>query len=207
MTCACSEWLAVCYRPSSVPLLRACYTVGRCEGGNSTALPADECPVLATALHDHRHNSTTLMKIYLAGTITGITYDDATTWRNTAASYITTAGHDALDPMRGKEDLNLGNTPIAPSYRRHVRHNAHSIFQRDIKDIEDSDVLLVNCRGWFFGTQWELGYASALGLPQVIFNLDDNFVEHPMIAGNPLCYVCDRMSDALETLLGDNYDG
>ena len=41
--------------------------------------------------------------VYLAGPITGLTYDGATDWRHAVAADLNSVGIKGLSPMRGKD--------------------------------------------------------------------------------------------------------
>lgn len=114
--------------------------------------------------------------IYLAGNITGESYEEATLWRRQVTELI---GDRAvvLDPMRGKENLS-SLTVIGPS-----DGDTEAIFHRDLEDVKSSDILLAYLSGPSIGTLFELGYAYALG-KHVIVCLEGpmrRYSQHPFL--------------------------
>lgn len=91
------------------------------------------------------------MKIYLAGPIRGLTYEDCTEWREYAAQRLNELGHTTMSPMRGKEYLKskgllLGDNGRG-SFEEFPMSSMKGIFGRDIFDVKMSDVLLANFAG------------------------------------------------------------
>ena len=96
-----------------------------------------------------------IKKLYLSGSIRGLSYEDATRERNKAAKALREIGIETLDPMRGKEHLreskSIGNdgTPF----------EMQDIIARDLSDIRESDGIVVltgdHC-SW--GTAIEFGF-------------------------------------------------
>lgn len=107
------------------------------------------------------------MKVYLAGPITGQSYDGANEWRLHALTELSENGIVAYSPMRAKEALSArkelsawdyadGNGPMA----------SRTMVRRDLNDVRTADIILVNFRGATqisAGTMAEMGYAHALG--------------------------------------------
>lgn len=89
---------------------------------------------------------------YLCGGINGLSDDQCRDWREVAKSLLKT---ETLDPMRrdyrGKED-----------------ESVNEIVQGDIRDIEQSDFILVNATRPSWGTAMEIVYAWQ-GRPVVAF--------------------------------------
>ena len=119
--------------------------------------------------------------VYLAGSINGCTYDEATEWREELSSYLTLAGFRTLDPMRGKSLLNDeddtpiddGNTPYKPEH----------IWKRDCRDIKESDIILANLSNLgskpYIGTLMELGIASQTWKRVYLYNVPYDLRSHP----------------------------
>ena len=116
--------------------------------------------------------------VYLAGTISGLTYGQASGPRDYAANLLLKRGWDVLDPMRGYQILStLGDTPISEGQevKSMLGITDTAITQRDRDDIRRSDVLLVfsgNAATWGTGFEWE--FAFNLGKPIVIICDEDS---------------------------------
>lgn len=128
-------------------------------------------------------------KVYLAGAIAGMQFDDATDWRVQAKHLLGERGVEALDPMRAKVAL-ASKGKISTSFHDYEKCGAfftsRGIMTRDFNDVKTCDALLVNLLGLTkpsLGTVMELGWAYALQKPAIVVieregNPHDN---HPMI--------------------------
>lgn len=96
------------------------------------------------------------MKVYLGGPINGCTDEEANGWRDDVKALLEAAGIDYLDPMsrdyRGRE--------LEPGI-------AAEIVEGDKADIQECDVLLMNCPKPSYGTAMEILYGHSLGIPVV----------------------------------------
>lgn len=105
------------------------------------------------------------MKVYLAGPITGCTYDGCTDWRDTIKKTLENIGVAAYSPMRHKEHL-LGSTSIEDAYGEGaaaLMSSQRAIFVRDKWDVMNCDILLVNLLGAervSIGTMFEMAWAN-----------------------------------------------
>lgn len=120
--------------------------------------------------------------VYLAGPITGCTYEGANDWREYAqrAFAPNIAG---LSPMRGKEYLK--NQGAMPHTYEHILSTQQAIMGRDMFDVRRCDMLLVNMLGAkvvSVGTVLEIGAAYALNKPVVlVMEKEGNPHDHPMV--------------------------
>ncbi len=126
------------------------------------------------------------MKLYLAGPITGCTYDGATNWRVVASRYLKPYGITCFSPMRGKEYLSK-EQEIAISYTlpEHYMSQAKHLVNRDKNDVMTSDALLVNLHGATrvsIGTMFEIAWAHILNIPSVVVMELDNIHVHPFVS-------------------------
>lgn len=135
-----------------------------------------------------------MTRIYLAGPIKGLSYEEATRWRKDAAAYLTGgwlvdgadlgSGIEIYDPMRGKEELR-GVAEIPSVVKGSVFTDADYIFQSDTWHIRNSDIVLVNLLGaketWHIGTMFEIGYAYALKKQVIVVSDVEDVVLHPFI--------------------------
>ncbi len=112
------------------------------------------------------------MKIYLAGPISGLSYDEACNWRLDVKKALHHV-YEIIDPMRGKSYLSEEQA-IKESYPNTITSGGKAIYKRDRQDVKRCDIILVylpkNCKT--VGTFVEIGLADAW----------DKFI---IIIGNP----------------------
>src|SRR6476469_8136640 len=98
------------------------------------------------------------MIIYMAGPITGLTYQEATGWRKQVREALPD-DWKILDPMRGKSHLR-GMGALAANF-----DSGMDAVSRDLQDIRDADVVLAHfaasptATSVSLGTSCEIGYA------------------------------------------------
>ncbi len=122
--------------------------------------------------------------VYLAGPITGVSFDDSTDWRE----YVIKAMPReiiALSPLRGKTYL-AEEKSIAADYVDIPLSCQRGITARDYNDVKRCDLLLVNLLGAkkvSIGTVMEIAWAKAFGIPIVLIMEKNslNIHDHPMI--------------------------
>lgn len=106
-------------------------------------------------------------KVYLSGRIYGLTYAQATGWRDAVASALWHSGIEVYDPMRGKEEL--AAVEEMPHELDNPTFSKPAMFTRDLLDITRSDIVLVyNIPPVGRGTMFEMGYAYAHNIPIVL---------------------------------------
>lgn len=119
---------------------------------------------------------------YLAGPITGASYDEATEWRTDAIARLAKHGIVGLSPMRGKAYLS-GLDEIGDHYDE-ILSTAKGIVARDRWDCQRSDVVIVNFVGAgrvSIGSVMEIAWADAARVPIVLAMEKGNIHEHAMI--------------------------
>ncbi len=89
------------------------------------------------------------MITYLAGPINGCTDDEANNWRDVAKARL--GEENCLDPMRR-------------DYRGIEDDSVDDIVHGDLKDINNSNVMLANCWQTSWGTAMEIHYAWGCGI-------------------------------------------
>lgn len=123
--------------------------------------------------------------VYLAGPITGLDYDGATNWRDTATARFTDVGINALSPLRSKFYLQgLKELSAMGHQYLHVLSSIKGITSRDRYDATHCNLLLVNLLGAqrvSIGTMMELGWADAARIPIVCAMEDENVHQHAMV--------------------------
>lgn len=122
-------------------------------------------------------------KVYLAGPITGLSFEGATDWRNDVVDKLVAVGIDAYSPLRAKAYLR-GVNAIADHYPESVLSSRKGITNRDRFDVMNCDVLFVNMLGSTkasIGTAIELGWADAFRKPIVLVMEPGNVHDHAMV--------------------------
>lgn len=124
------------------------------------------------------------MKVYLAGPITGHTYDGAEDWRAYARRFLASYGITAYSPLRGKEYLRAEGQIAAYVQSEAVMSSPKGITTRDRWDCTRCDVVLANfaeAERVSVGTCIELGWADAARVPIVGVLPPNNPHAHPMV--------------------------
>ena len=128
-----------------------------------------------------------MSKIYLAGPIAGLTFDDADEWRVQARTELAKAGIEGMSPLRGKSYLRALGTLTSQCVdegRAGLLSLPRSIMTRDYYDATTCDVLLVNLLGATrisIGTMMEVAWAYQLRTPIVCCMEEGNVHEHAML--------------------------
>jgi nucleoside 2-deoxyribosyltransferase len=127
--------------------------------------------------------------VYLAGPITGLTFDDAADWRARASADLGAYGIKCLSPLRAKEILRaVGRLSGTGEEYAHlgVLSLPRGVTTRDRYDATRCDALLVNLLGAervSIGTVMEIAWADLCRIPVVVAIEDrGNPHEHMMIA-------------------------
>ena len=99
------------------------------------------------------------MYTYLAGPITGLTYKEATLWRNFAEAHL----GNTLNPMRNVDNV-WGDKLIGST----DDDNPKTFYVRDLHDVKKADIILANFTtvsksGASSGTVFEVGYSKGRG--------------------------------------------
>ena len=122
-------------------------------------------------------------KIYLAGAISGLTYDDAEAWRHGVASALS-PDIECFSPLRNKQYLRSEGV-LEQSYPHSAFSSDRGINTRDHWDCMTSDLIFVNLLGASrvsIGTVMEIAWAYAYRKPcVVVMEPSGNVHEHPMI--------------------------
>lgn len=123
--------------------------------------------------------------IYLAGPITGLSYEGCTDWREDViiGFEVGTSHIQGVSPMRTKQYL-TGETTIGDSYEQHIMSSQRGIFARDTWDVRRCDALLVNLLGATrvsIGTVMEIAQAKELNKPIVLVMEKGNIHDHAML--------------------------
>jgi nucleoside 2-deoxyribosyltransferase len=130
-------------------------------------------------------------KIYLAGPISGLQYNEAVSWRDKITEILKDTGNKicCLSPMRTKGKLNdrcVGR--IQQSYEDFgCMYSDRGIMSRDFHDCTTSDLVIFNlldAKTISIGTIMELAWCYQSKIPSVVIMLPERFVnihDHPMV--------------------------
>lgn len=135
--------------------------------------------------------------IYLAGNISGLSYHEATDWRNT----VTCDLRDKfliLDPMRGKK--HLSNTTLGFSDNS-VGCTTKEIFTRDTFDVFNCNIILAYITGYSIGTAFEIGMSYTLDKHIVIVTTPE-LALHPFLSESAN-YLTTELNDAVKYILDE----
>lgn len=130
--------------------------------------------------------------VYLAGPISGLSYNESTSWRDSVTEALRQSSIKAISPLRAKVYLReLG--PIKDAYEQddlagqaYVNMSTErGITSRDRFDCMNCGVLFVNLLGTSkvsIGTCMEIAWADAKRIPIVlVIDQKDNLHDHAMI--------------------------
>ncbi len=142
---------------------------------------------------------TDMPRVYLAGPISGLTYDEAQDWRKIAVTYLKSNRIQAFSPLRRKEFLRAEGV-LTGSYETHPLSTSRGVMTRDHDDCMKADLILVNlleATRVSVGTVMEIAWAYSYRVPVVAMMETGNVHEHPMIS-EAIGYRVDNLSDALD---------
>lgn len=143
--------------------------------------------------------------VYLSGPIAGLSYSGATSWRQKVSEFLSAHGITALDPMRGKENLqgilhlNAYSNPAGPL------STAKGITTRDRFDCMRADVVLVNLlqaeslAKLSLGTIMEVAWADAARIPIVCIRKLGTY-RHPMF-DEVIGFECEELWDGVDLVV------
>lgn len=124
-----------------------------------------------------------MKSVYLAGRIDNRKLLEAITWRENAERLLLVGGVNTYNPLRGCYKM-TGAYPL--EYRAYGNIDYDFLYRRDLLDIDNSDIVLVNLdkvqQG--AGTLFEIGYASSKGKALYAFNGTDSLREHMFITNS-----------------------
>lgn len=123
--------------------------------------------------------------VYLAGQITGLTYGEATGWREYVSKELAKDGIKCYSPMRAKEFLE-GKGKLLATFDPgdNPCSTAKGITTRDRWDCTNADIVFMNLLGMdkiSVGCCIELGWADMARVPIVLAMEDNGIHEHMMV--------------------------
>lgn len=138
-----------------------------------------------------------MKKIYLAGPISGLTFEGAQDWRDAFSAKISPE-IACFSPLRDKEYLTMRG-PLEGSYE-FPSLTDRGITTRDRNDCMGADLVVFNMFGATrvsIGTMIELGWADAARVPAVlVMEKAGNVHEHPMVR-ETVGFRVDNLLDAI----------
>lgn len=145
------------------------------------------------------------MKVYLAGPISGLTYEEATGWRRIAREYFERNNIEVIDPTDKIEDA-LEEGEVFEWQKPWVGEGSNgTIFNVDIEQgLLQADAIVVGYPTGFRssgGTAFELGVAYAFGIPVVIWDATHSTI-HPFLEFSAV-----RRSDLVEACVCAHFSG
>jgi nucleoside 2-deoxyribosyltransferase len=124
------------------------------------------------------------MKIYLAGPISGLGYDEVVDAYKEKSLYLRQIGYEVLCPMTGKAYLRNELEFRASGYNSPVSTN-HAIFERDKWMVSNCDIVLAELSNSgtrvSIGTMMELAWANMLGKHTIGVMQFDNIHRHAFV--------------------------
>lgn len=146
-----------------------------------------------------------MSKVYLSGPITGMDYGNARFgWRKTFSEWLE-EGIEVLSPMRHEGHLAEMKTAMSvealkkfEKEKNHIFSHPKMIVSKDMLDVEQSDLVVVNLLGAdkvSQGTVWEMGYAKGKG-KQIVLITDKGNVHTSPFVSESANVVVDNLEDA-----------
>ena len=139
-------------------------------------------------------------KVYLAGTIGGLSYKEANDWRVTATKELGWHGIIGASPMRWKEWLNDEDQLHHLGYEKNVMSTQKGIISRDRFDVLNCDVLMCNLElgeRISIGTVMEIAWANYLHKPVIAIMKEGNPHEHAML-NQAIDFRVDTVQEAID---------
>lgn len=124
------------------------------------------------------------MKIYLAGPISGRSYDIVMDYYTVTAGILKQAGYDVLCPMTGKQHLKNDAGFKPHGYNEFPISTDHAIIERDRWMVDQSDIVYANLTNTLFasiGTCMELAWAHDKGKHTIVVMEKNNVHRHAFI--------------------------
>lgn len=138
-------------------------------------------------------------KVYLAGPISGLSYNNSTEWREDVQKQLVDSGIDCYSPLRGKSYLKQ-ETNISDSYEDSVLSSQKGIFNRDSYDCQHCDLIFVNLLNTervSIGTVMEIAWGWAFRKPIVlIIEKEGNLHNHSMVR-EASSFIVNNVEDAV----------
>jgi nucleoside 2-deoxyribosyltransferase len=124
-----------------------------------------------------------MTRVYLAGPISGLTYTQATEWREWAKTMLAEYGMEGLSPFDQHNAPVDKDQPLDAWFEEQIGMDTLSVVQGDLNMVDKSTVLLMNlsdANRASLGSMAELGYAYAKG-KYIVTVSDEVHHNHPFV--------------------------
>ena len=137
--------------------------------------------------------------LFLAGPLTGISYNDALGWRRYVESKLP-AGVIAFSALRGKAYVEK-ETVLNDSYPEHLLSTPQGTITRDRYDVSRCDALFVNflkADRVSIGTIMEMAWADAKRIPIILAMENGNIHDHAFVR-QVAAFITADLDEAIKT--------
>lgn len=139
--------------------------------------------------------------VYLAGPITGLTYDGASDWREKFSARMNSDKVECLSPLRGKEFLRGQGVLHSGTYDGSLT-TGKAITRRDYFDCTRSTVVFINLKDSqrvSIGTVMEIAWAYQKQIPTIVVMEPGNIHSHVML-NESSTYIVSTLEEGEEIL-------
>ena len=146
-----------------------------------------------------------MIKVYLAGPITGLKVNDANDWRVSPSGHLRAMGMVPVDPLRS-EPPGIDGTYMG-TYADIKYGTAKAIASKNLLDVKSADVVLAYMPQYLnpdwpsVGTLAELFIAHALGKPTILVTDEPRLLKHPLVQAAS-SWILPTLDDAMELIQG-----
>lgn len=140
-------------------------------------------------------------KVYLAGLISGFSFQEANEWREEAFKKLHKYGIAGASPLRGKDHLKDTTVLHKKGHDWNIMSTQKGITTRDRWDVRTCDIVIMNllkAKEVSVGCSMEVAWADMLGRPVIlVMESEGNPHEHAMLL--ECCgYRVETMDEAIE---------
>lgn len=143
-------------------------------------------------------------KVYLAGPITGLNWNETESWRDAFADSLKAKAPHIVgySPLREKSFLQ-SEEKIADSYAGSLYSSQKAILNRDFFDVQTSDAIVANFTGSkivSIGTVMEIAWAYQRRIPIIIISEEDHLLHNHSMLREASSWWVNTTDDALDVL-------
>lgn len=110
------------------------------------------------------------MKVYLSGTIAGLSFEEANKWRSEVTEKLRDFGIQTLNPLRGRMFLQSDDEDLSPN----------EVVHRDLSDLRNCDLVLAVMEYPSVGTIMEIWQTYFVEKkPVILVSMNTHYVRHP----------------------------
>lgn len=145
-----------------------------------------------------------MKKIYLAGPISHLTYDETSGWRKYVTSSLSGHEYRTYDPVNEEEKARVKEGDKFCDGKNLPQLTLNEIFTRDMFWVKDSDIILADFTivppSLGGGTPFELGAAWALNKPIIVVGPKSNIQAFTMLGSSVHFETLDEAISFLKTI-------